>query len=560
MPSEAPESDRLESPTDLDAIIVGGGFAGVYALYRLRQLGLRARVLEAGDGVGGTWFWNRYPGARCDVESIDYSYSFSAELQQEWTWSERFAPQAEILAYVNEVVDRFGLRPHITVSTQVTSANFDEVSGRWSIGTATGEEYTATYCVMATGCLSVPYTPELPGLDSFAGELYHTGLWPKTPVDLAGKRIGVVGTGSSGIQLVAAAAPEAAELYVFQRTPSYSIPARNRMIDEATELKLKEHYEERRAASRNSRRGYPAPPEIADKSAMAATPDERAWRYEALWSYGGPLFTSTFSDLMRDAESNVTAANFVRNKIDEMVDDPAIAEKLKPTDYPIGGKRICVDTDYYVTFNRSNVHLVDVRKSPIEQITEHGLKTVDDEYEFDTLVLATGYDAMTGALRRIDIRGREGKTLAGKWAEGPRTYLGLTIAGFPNLFLVTGPGSPSVLCNMVLAIEQHVDWIAGCLRHARAHDFDVIEADPGAEARWVQHVNDVAAATLYPSVSSWRSGTNIPGKPRVFMPYVGGFNTYTQRCDAEAHDGYPGLRLGRSADRRDDVESGIEHA
>jgi cyclohexanone monooxygenase len=533
-------------PTDLDAVIVGAGFAGVYALHRLTSLGLRARVFEAGSGVGGTWFWNRYPGARCDVESADYSYSFSGELQQEWTWSERFAPQGEILAYINTVVDRFDLRSSIQFSSQVTAAVFDEATARWTVTLEGGQTVEARYCIFATGCLSVPYTPDLPGLSGFQGDVHHTGRWPHENVELAGKRVGVIGTGSSGIQFVASTAPVADQLYVFQRTPSYSIPARNRPIDQTTARELKAHYDERRDASRHSRRGYPAPREVADKSAMTADADERAWRYEALWRYGGPLFTSTFNDLMRNAESNKTAADFVRNKIDELVDDPAVAAKLKPFDYPIGGKRICVDTDYYTTFNRDNVHLVDVRDSPIVEVTETGVRTADGDYELDVLVLATGYDAMTGAMRRIDIRGRGDLALSAKWGEGPRTYLGITVAEFPNLFLVTGPGSPSVLCNMVLAIEQHVDWIARCIAHTREQGFDLVEASADAEAQWVAHVNEVADGTLYPSVNSWRSGTNIPGKPRVFMPYVGGFDTYTQRCDQEADDGYPGLVLGRA--------------
>jgi cation diffusion facilitator CzcD-associated flavoprotein CzcO len=545
MPEQQPTTGQPTRP-ELDAVIVGGGFAGVYSLYKLKSLGLRARVFEAGSGVGGTWFWNRYPGARCDVESIDYSYSFSPELQQEWTWKERFAPQAEILAYINAVVDRFGLRQDIQCSSRVTTAVFDEQDATWTVTVEGGETVTARHCIFATGCLSIPYTPDIPGLADFKGELYHTGQWPHHDVDLAGKRVGVVGTGSSGIQFVASVAPAAQDLYVFQRTPSYSIPARNRLIDQTTARELKAGYEQRRAASRDSRRGYPAPPEVADKSAMDADPQERAWRYEALWRYGGPLFTSTFNDLMRNAESNRTAADFFRGKLDLLVDDPMVAEKLKPRDYPIGGKRICVDTDYYTTFNRGNVHLVDVRESPIVTVTEHGLRTESQEYELDVLVMATGYDAMTGALRQVDIRGRDGRRLTESWADGPRTYLGLMIAGFPNLFLVTGPGSPSVLCNMVLAIEQSVDWIAGCVSHARANGFDTVAATAEAESAWVQHVNEVADRTLYPSVNSWRSGTNIPGKPRVFMPYVGGFNTYTQRCDQEARDGYPGLRLDRT--------------
>ena len=524
-----------------DAVIVGAGFAGLYMLHRLRGLGLTARVFEAGKGVGGTWYWNRYPGARCDVESMDYSYSFSDDLQQEWRWTERYASQPEILKYINHVADRFDLRRDITLETRVTAAVFDEATNRWTIRTDRGEEVSAQFCIMAVGCLSTAQVPKYPGLESFKGTWYHTGNWPHEGVDFTGQRVGVIGTGSSAIQSIPIIAKQAAHLFVFQRTPNFSVPARNAPLDPAYERSVKANYADFRRQARESRVGFVV--ERNDKSALEVPPDEREREYEHRWKRGGLGFSSTFTDLLISKEANDTAADFFRAKIRSIVRDPAVAELLAPRDYPLGTKRLCVDTDYYDTFNRDNVTLIDLKKSPIEAITPDGLRTRDRSYALDSIVFATGFDAMTGSLLAIDIRGRAGKALKEKWAEGPRTYLGVSIAGFPNLFTITGPGSPSVLSNMIVSIEQHADWIADCIEYLRNNGRMAIEATVEAEDEWVEHVNQVGHATLYPQANSWYMGANIPGKPRIFMPYIGGVGVYRQKCDEVAAKGYEGFRL-----------------
>ena len=524
-----------------DAVIVGAGFAGLYMLHRLRGLGLTARVFEAGKGVGGTWYWNRYPGARCDVESMDYSYSFSDDLQQEWRWTERYASQPEILKYINHVADRFDLRRDITLETRVTAAVFDEATNRWTIRTDRGEEVSAQFCIMAVGCLSTAQVPKYPGLESFKGTWYHTGNWPHEGVDFTGQRVGVIGTGSSAIQSIPIIAKQAAHLFVFQRTPNFSVPARNAPLDTAYERSVKANYADFRRQARESRVGFVV--ERNDKSALEVPPDEREREYEHRWKRGGLGFSSTFTDLLISKEANDTAADFFRAKIRSIVRDPAVAELLAPRDYPLGTKRLCVDTDYYDTFNRDNVTLIDLKKSPIEAITPDGLRTRDRSYALDSIVFATGFDAMTGSLLAIDIRGRAGKALKEKWAEGPRTYLGVSIAGFPNLFTITGPGSPSVLSNMIVSIEQHADWIADCIEYLRNNGRMAIEATVEAEDEWVEHVNQVGHATLYPQANSWYMGANIPGKPRIFMPYIGGVGVYRQKCDEVAAKGYEGFRL-----------------
>ena len=525
----------------IEAVIVGAGFAGMYMLHRLRGLGVSARVFEQGRDVGGTWYWNRYPGARCDVESMQYSYSFSPELQQEWQWSERFSAQPEILSYARHVADRLDLRRDILFETKVTGATFDEATSLWTVETDRGDRVTARYVVMATGCLSSARLPDIAGLDSFRGATYHTGHWPHEGVDFAGKRVAVIGTGSSAIQAIPVIARQAAHLTVFQRTPNFSIPSRNAPMDAAYEGWWKSDYEAHRAKARMMRTGILYG--LNEKSALEVTPEERQAEYEARWAKGGTAFMAAFSDLITSREANDTAAEFVRNKIRGMVKDPAIAEILAPKNHPIGTKRICVDTDYYETFNRPNVTLVDVRDAPIEAITPNGVRTRHGEVVVDAIVFATGFDAMTGALTRVDIRGRDGLGLAEKWAEGPRTYLGLMTAGFPNLFMITGPGSPSVLSNMIVSIEQHVDWLTGCIAHLRARGLDTIEATREAEDNWVHHVNEVADRTLYPAANSWYMGANIPGKPRVFMPYIGGVGAYRETCDGIAARGYEGFRL-----------------
>ena len=532
-----------EPASDVDAVIVGAGFAGLYMLHRLRGLGMSARVYEAGSGVGGTWYWNRYPGARCDTESIEYSFSFSDELQQEWSWSERYASQPEILRYSNHIADRFDLRRDIQFETRVTSAIFDDVTSRWEIRTDKGERVLAQFCVMATGCLSAGQVPAFEGLDTFQGEWRHTGSWPHQGVDFTGKRVGVIGTGSSGIQSIPIIARQAAHLFVFQRTPNFSIPAWNGPLDPEFEQQVKAHYAEYRQKARTSRRGYVIP--FNEKSALAAGSEERQQEYQARWDLGGLHILTAFNDLYTSKEANDTAAEFVRAKIRETVHDPDVAKRLLPWDHPIGSKRICVDTTYYETYNRENVTLVDLREAPIENITPNGLRTRDAAYDLDSIVFATGFDAMTGALFNIDIRGRAGTRLKDKWADGPRTYLGLLTAGFPNLFTVTGPGSPSVLSNMMVSIEQHIDWIADCVEYLCERDMRCIEATVEAEDDWVEHVNEVANSTLYPSANSWYVGANVPGKPRIFLPYVGGVGAYRQTCADVAAKGYEGFTFIR---------------
>jgi cyclohexanone monooxygenase len=530
------------SVPNVDAVVVGAGFAGLYALHRLRAMGLSVRAFEQGEDVGGTWYWNRYPGARCDVESIDYSFSFSEDLQREWSWSERYATQPEILRYLNHVADRFDLRPDITFRTRVVSAVYDEPSARWTIETDRGHRVVARYCVMAVGCLSVGRIPEFPGLDSFRGQAYHTGTWPQEGVDLTGLRVGVIGTGSSGIQVIPLIAQHAVRLTVFQRTPHFTIPAHNQPLDPDWLADFKQRYVEYRRRMRVSRGGLSR--DYSERRALETTPQQRRQVYEGRWNFGGAEILGAFADLLTDTRANETVAEFVRGKIGEIVRDPEAAAKLIPGGYPFGAKRLCADTNYYETYNRDNVTLVDVRSAPIEAITPAGIRTSAMEYELDAIVFATGFDAMTGALLAMDIRGRDGLTLRDKWEAGPRTYLGVSVAGFPNLFVITGPGSPSVLSNVVLSIEQHVEWISDFIEYLRKHDMDWAEPRSEAERGWVAHVNDVADRTVFPVGNSWYLGANVPGKPRVFMPYVGGVGRYRAICDKVAAAGYTGFDLG----------------
>jgi cyclohexanone monooxygenase len=527
---------------DYDAVVVGAGFAGMYMLHRLRGLGLSVRVYEQGDGVGGTWYWNRYPGARCDVESMQYSYSFSDELQQEWDWSERYAPQPEILKYANHVADRFDLRGDIQFSTRVDRAAFDENANRWSVSTSDGNTVSATYVILATGCLSNARMPDIKGLPDFKGEVYHTGHWPHQPVDFTGRRVAVIGTGSSAIQSVPVIAAQAVHLTVFQRTANFSIPARNAPLTAQEREAFRADYPEiRRKAREEMRNGIYQ--ELPDRGALDDGDNARRAKYESRWAYGGLTFMGAYNNLALDQAANDTAADFVRAKIAEIVRDPQTAELLQPNNHPIGSKRICVDTDYYATFNRPNVTLVDIRDGGIEEILPNAVRAGGKDYEVDALVLATGFDAMTGSVAKIDIVGRGGRTLKNKWAEGPRTYLGLMSEGFPNLFIITGPGSPSVLSNMIVSIEQHVDWIADCVAYLRDRALDTMEATREAEDKWVAHVNEVAYTTLYPQANSWYMGANIPGKPRIFMPYIGGVGVYRQICNDVAAKGYRGFAI-----------------
>ncbi|MGS0753554.1 flavin-containing monooxygenase [Roseateles sp. GG27B] len=534
--TEAPEAPEF------DVVIVGAGFAGMYMLHRARSLGLRVCAIEKATDVGGVWYWNRYPGARCDVESMQYSYSFSEELQQEWRWSERFAAQPEILSYASHVAERFDLRRDIRFGTGVTAAYYHEAAAVWQIQTDQGASLTARFCIMATGCLSNARTPQLPGLDDFTGGTYHTGQWPHDGVDFSGQRVGVIGTGSSGIQAIPMLAEQARELVVFQRTPNFSVPARNVPMDDAYETAWKTQYPQKRQQAREDTLSGTLY-ERSSRKAHESPPDDRQSEYERRWLRGGVNFMHSFNDIMLDLRSNETAADFLRGQIRATVHRPDVAELLAPKDYPIGAKRICVDSHYYATFNRENVSLVDLQAAPIVAITPTGLQTADAHYALDSIVFATGYDAMTGALLKMDITGRAGKSLADCWQDGPRTYLGLAIASFPNLFTITGPGSPSVLSNMIFAIEQHVDWIVDCLSHLRAHGITCIEADVGAQDAWVEHVNQVADLTLYPLANSWYVGANVPGKARVFMPYAGGVVPYRKKCDEVAAKGYEGFHL-----------------
>ena len=538
-----PMASSAPRATVLDVLVVGAGFSGVYMLHRLRQLGLSARVLERGDGVGGVWFWNRYPGARCDVQSFDYCYSFDEDLQQEWRWTERYAAQPEILSYIEHVVERFDLLRDIQLETTVVSADFDERTDRWHVRTDDDHTFVAQFVVMATGVLSASKRPDFPGLEDFEGDWYLTSSWPKEGVDLSGRRVGLIGTGSTGIQIAPQLAEQADHLYVFQRTPNFSMPARNHPLDDDFYRELRAGYRERRTAARQTARGYPSPPVLGDRPALEHSAQERQEVYERVWANGGPTFTSSFPDLILDKAANDTAADFVRSKIREIVRDPVTAELLSPHDHPLGTRRPCVDTDYYPVFNRDDVTLVDVRRAAIERIEPHGLRTTEESYELDTIVFAIGFDAMTGALMRIDIKGAGGAPLREAWEDGPHSYLGLAVAGFPNLFMITGPGSPSVLTNMVMSIEQHVEWISELLRHAHANGVQRIEARIEAQEAWGEHVVEAADKTLLPLANSWWTGSNIPGKPRVFMPYVAGFAVYGQKLQEVVDRGYDGFDL-----------------
>lgn len=536
-------STATNEPSKFDAIIVGAGVAGLYAIHRLRKLGLKVRAYEAGADVGGTWYWNRYPGCRCDVESMEYSYSFSNELQQEWSWPERYGTQPEILRYVNHVAERFDLRRDIQFNTRIKSATFNSKSALWTIRTDEGDIASAHYCIMATGNLSTPRNPDIPGFDSYKGNWYHTGQWPHEGVDFSGQRVGVIGTGSSGVQMIPHIARAAKHLYVFQRTANFSLPARNAPLNAEKERRHKSEYPERRRAAYDTPFGIAGhPPPV--KSALDAEDGERRSLYEAKWAEGGSIsFLYAYTDLLLNKASNDTASEFVREKIRATVKDPKTAALLCPTDHPIGTKRLILDTEYYETYNRDNVTLVDIRSAAIEAITPTGLRTSKASYELDSIAFATGFDAMTGAMKEIDIRADNGPAIKDAWADGPRTYLGIMTAGYPNMFMITGPQSPGVKTQMILSCEQHVDWIADCIDHMRSKGLKRIDATVEAQDAWVQHNNEVADSTLYPLAKSWYTGANIPGKPRIFMPYVGGVPAYKKKCDEVTANGYEGFAL-----------------
>ncbi|MGE3691564.1 MAG: flavin-containing monooxygenase [Novosphingobium sp.] len=538
-----------------DVAIIGAGFAGLYAHWKLRQQGLSLIGFEAASGVGGTWWWNRYPGARCDVESLEYCYGFSPELLEEWQWSERYATQPEILSYAEHVAARFDLTRDIRFNTRIAAMRFDDAGNFWELETEAGERFQAQFVVTAVGCLSVPNKPGIAGFDSFAGEVYFTAAWPHEGVDLSGKRVGVIGTGSSGIQSIPLIAEQAAQLTVFQRTPNFSVPAHNGPIDPAHEAEVRADYPGWCRKIRNSYAGFGLMPPIErmpatwspGRSVLEASEEEREAAFEASWAKGGLGFAAPYVDVSKDLKANAIAADFIHRKIRSIVKDPVVADKLCPMTYPYGTKRPCVDTGYYATFNRDNVTLVDISQAPIAGIMPHGLRTTEAEYPFDVLVFATGFDGVTGPLLRLNITGLGGRRLADEWADGPRTYLGLMVSGFPNLFTVTGPSSPSVLTNMITAIEQHVDWIATCIAHLRASGCDRIDADREAEEAWNAEANALADQSFYGLANSWYMGANIPGKPRRMLAYLGGLDTYAARCEDVARDGYRGFILSAPA-------------
>ena len=551
----------LKNGGDFDAIVIGAGFSGMGMLRRLRDdMGMSVQVYEAGSGVGGTWYWNRYPGARCDSESYTYCFTFSKELLQEWSWSGRYPEQPEILTYLNHVADRFDLRPNIQFDTKVTSATFLEDRNLWEIETDQGDRVTARHLITGIGCISTGNIPKIKGLDSFEGDWYHTGNWPHHPVDFSGKRVAVIGTGSSGVQSIPVIAEQAEHLTVFQRTPQYTVPARHASIDRKfIEEEVKPQYDAIVERGKWTRGGAPVAPEAG--SALALTEEERNSVYEKFWAVGGNDFIyGSFDDILGNKEANDTVAEFIRSKIRETVKDPETSQKLLPLDHPYGSKRALMDTNYFETYNRENVDLVDLRQAPIQEITAKGIRTSEQDFEFDIIVFATGFDAMTGTFMKIDIRGRDGVTLKEKWAEGPKTYLGLQVAGFPNMFMITGPGSPSVLCNMPVCIEQHIEWVGDFIGWMREHNLETAEADSRAEEEWGAHVNEVANNTLFVYANSWYLGANIPGKPRVFMPYAGGAGTYRKRCNEIAENGYEGFLLGAGGDRFPHGEEGHDNA
>ena len=535
--------------SEYDVVIVGAGFAGLFSLYKLRGEGNSCRVFERGTGVGGVWYWNRYPGARVDVESVEYSYSFSADLERDWKWGERYSPQPELEAYANHVADRFDLRRDIRLETKVLACHFNEETGRWLVTTDRGDRVTARYVVMASGTLSEPKDIDLPGIEKFKGELYRTSRWPRHEVSFAGKRVGEIGTGSSGIQCIPEIAKTAGHLTVFQRTAGFSMPSNNGPTDVQRTQAWFEQRDEMHKRQRESQLGL-IMSEFGPTGAMEVSEEERQKAFEARWAEGGLSIVGTFNDLLFNAQSNATCAEFVRGKIRTLIEDPDKADKLLPTSHPIFTKRPCVDSGYYQTFNKPNVDLVDVRENPIEAVTETGIIAGGKHYEFDMLVLAIGFDAMTGAMTRIDIRGRDNRSLKDLWeSEGPVSLLGLAVAGFPNMFMIAGPGSPSVLGNMMGAFEHNAEWIGNMIRYMREHQLGVIEADPRAQEEWTAEVNRAANLTLYPQVDSWYTGANVPGKKRAFSAYLGGWANYLDTCDdAAAHD-YRGFRLSRVSEK-----------
>ena len=540
-----PDKPQLDHAKPLDAIVIGAGFGGMCIVHRLRSMGLSIRGIEAGGDVGGVWYWNRYPGARCDLMSIDYSYSFSEEIQQEWTWTEQFAAQPEILAYANFVADRLDLRKEFQFNTRVESVTFDDARRLWITTTDRGDTFEATYCIMASGPLSVPKGLDLAGAEDFKGELFHAAKWPHRAVDFTGKRVGVIGTGSTGIQIVPVVAEEAAELFVFQRTPSFTLPMRNKPLAPDYVAQVKRNYPALRASARNTPIGGFRP--TSTRPLFSVTPEDRLELLEDAWRRGGLAFLGTFSDLLTNAEANEIVAEFVRGKISEVVEDPDTAERLKPRGYPIFARRPCLDTNYYESFNRSNVHLVDLLDDPIVRLTAHGVQTHTREIELDALILATGYDGLTGAMLAIDVKGRGGRRLSDKWREGARSYLGLAIEGFPNLFMICGANGPAALANIVTLNEQNTDWIAECIDYMRHNELATMEATVESEDQWMNTISELAEKSLMPKANTWYVGTNISGKPRTFSLYSGGFHKYRETCESATANQYRGFTFEKAS-------------
>ena len=535
-------SSAASSGPSLDAIIVGAGFSGLYMLYRLRQNGIRARILEAASGVGGTWYWNRYPGARCDIESMQYSFQFDEALQQEWVWTERYASQPEILSYIEHVAERYDLKRDIRFDTRVIAASFDEAADQWVVQTAAGESISGRFFIMAVGCLSSTISPRFPGHDDFKGSVYHTGLWPHRKVDFTNKRVGIIGTGSSAVQSIPLIAEEAAHLYVFQRTANYVVPAQNHTLSTEETATLKSDYKGFRSRAKQRPAAFLFP--FHTDSALSVSAEERHRRFEAQWRVGGLPFLGAFGDLLTNPDANRLITDYWKGKIRDVVKDEGVAKLLTPKGDVFGCKRLCAGTNYYETFNRANVTLVDVSgDNAIVRFTPTGLVAGGREYMLDAIVCATGFDAMTGSITRIRITGRGGVTIQDKWREGPGTYLGLAVPGFPNMFNMVGPGGPSVLATMVTCGEQHGDWIADLIVAMRQGGRTRVETTPEAEATWAREVADAASASLRSTCNSYYVGSNVPGKARVFMPYIGGFPKYVEACDREAAAGYPSFVL-----------------
>jgi cation diffusion facilitator CzcD-associated flavoprotein CzcO len=530
------------SSQHLDAVIVGAGFGGLGLLYRLREEGFSVRVFEAEADVGGTWYCNRYPGLRNDSPSTVYAYGFSDKVIRDWDWKSRYANQADILDYLRFVSDELDLRRHITFSTRVADALFDSAKNAWEITTSTGEKVSAKFLISAVGCLSTAEWPNINGLKNFKGEYYHTAQWPREGVDLKGKRVGIIGTGASGVQVITNIAEEVDHLTVFQRTAHFILPARQIAYDSETRQEMKRYTWSIIEGAKDSVAGLPIPQD--SRSALDATNEQRLANCEVAWKEGGfKMVFGLYGDLLTNLEANDTIAEFLRDKIRETVTDPETAEKLVPKGYPFGAKRPIIEDGYYETYNRDNVELVDVKVSPIREITETGVRTSAGEYPLDVLVVATGFDAITGSLFKMDIHTKNGVTLKDKWASGPRAYLGLAVAGLPNMFMMTGPGSPSVFSNMAVSLEQHAEWITDCLKYARDNAISRIEATVEAEDKWVDEMNAVLNATLLPLADSWYMGSNIPGKPRAAYVYLGGVGKYRELCSKVADEGYTGFVL-----------------